>query len=174
MRPGIALQPLGQLNVAFLPRLALDLAAVFSEPCRLLVAKPLPRQALDLRREQYVATLLLDFLRRTRSVGPGRVLAIAEVDLYADGLNFVFGQAEMPGRVAVISLHRLLPGSAADAEILYRRTLVEAVHELGHTYGLAHCLQPRCVMRFSNSLADTDLKSATFCPDCRTGLARAW
>jgi len=41
------------------------------------------------------------------------------------------------------------------------------VHELGHTYGLGHCPDTHCVMHFSNSLRDTDIKSATFCPACQ-------
>jgi archaemetzincin len=45
------------------------------------------------------------------------------------------------------------------------------VHELGHTYGLRHCRDPRCVMHFSNSLHDTDVKGAGFCPRCR---AQMW
>ncbi|MEA2005134.1 MAG: hypothetical protein U9O50_02570 [Acidobacteriota bacterium] len=43
---------------------------------------------------------------------------------------------------------------------------MEAVHELGHTYGLSHCPDAKCVMHFSNSLLDTDKKSASFCTHC--------
>jgi archaemetzincin len=46
----------------------------------------------------------------------------------------------------------------------------EAVHELGHMFGLDHCSDLRCVMHFSNSLADTDRKGRDFCPSCRARL----
>jgi len=50
---------------------------------------------------------------------------------------------------------------------LQERALKEAVHELGHLLGLPHCDNPRCIMFFSNTLADTDRKGPGFCPACR-------
>jgi archaemetzincin len=41
----------------------------------------------------------------------------------------------------------------------------EAVHELGHAFGLTHCEKSRCVMHFSNSLQDTDFKHYIFLKD---------
>jgi archaemetzincin len=38
---------------------------------------------------------------------------------------------------------------------------------LGHTYGLVHCRNPHCVMFFSNSLIDTDVKGPDFCQKCK-------
>jgi Peptidase family M54 len=78
-----------------------------------------------------------------------RVLAVN-----AHELNFVFGIAQSRGRAAVISLCRL--GLGADPPLRRERVLKEAVHELGHTLGLNHCPDAKCVMHFSNSLADTD------------------
>ena len=52
-----------------------------------------------------------------------------------------------------------------DKEMLLKQ-VKEAVHELGHTRGLGHCADPRCVMAFSNSLADTDRKGKEFCARC--------
>ena len=57
-----------------------------------------------------------------------------------------------------------------DQGLFHKRGLTEAVHELGHTYGLGHCRNPRCVMFFSNSLVDTDRKGPEFCPDCKKQL----
>ena len=169
---GVALQPLGDVDRRALPRLALDLATTFGQPCRVLAAQPMPQGAFDQDRGQYLAAAVLDCLRRGRPAQSARVLALVDVDLYAEGLNFVFGQAEMPGRVAVVSLYRLKAGGREDVEAMYLRTLKESVHELGHTFGLAHCRNDECVMRFSNSLADTDYKSVHFCSSCRVALRR--
>ena len=73
----------------------------------------------------------------------------------------------------MVSLRRLRPehyGAPPDEKRLEERALKEAIHELGHTYGLGHCQDERCVMYFSNSLGDTDRKQALFCPLCRKGL----
>ncbi len=56
---------------------------------------------------------------------------------------------------------------------LLERTLKEAIHEIGHTYGIGHCRDPRCVMHFSNSLADTDIKGPDFCHRCKGMLNQA-
>ena len=62
---------------------------------------------------------------------------------------------------------------AEDADLFRQRALKECVHELGLTWGLRHCRDPRCVMHFSNSLLDTDAKGAAFCSRCRRRLERA-
>jgi len=90
-------------------------------------------------------------------------------------MNFVFGEAIINGKVAVISLYRLDTrryGNQGGAARYLERALKEAVHELGHTFGLEHCGDPRCVMFFSNSLLDTDRKGSVFCPACNTVIRR--
>ncbi len=117
--------------------------------------------ALDAARRQYKA----DFFLKMAHQAPGyRVLAVTNCDLYAGDLNFVFGLAESPGRCAVISLFRLRVGE--NEETFRRRAVKEAVHEVGHTWGLSHCQNPRCVMHFSNSLEDTDRKETSWCDGC--------
>jgi archaemetzincin len=113
-------------------------------------------------RLQYRAEALLE--QACQAVA-GRVLVITDADLYAPGLNFVFGMADRPGRAAVVSLHRLR--LEADAALLRERLLKEALHEIGHMFGLAHCFDPHCVMSFSDSLSDADHKSHRFCRACQ-------
>ena len=127
--------------------------------------RPIPPEAFEPRRQQYRAD---DLLKVARNEPGDRVLVVTDHDLYADDLNFVFGLADSLGRCAVISLFRLRLG--ADEESLRRRAVKEAVHELGHTFGLSHCANPRCVMRFSNSLGDTDRKGSEWCELCKQEL----
>jgi archaemetzincin len=92
-----------------------------------------------------------------------------DVDVFVSNLNFVFGEAECPGKTALISLWRLKPefyGKASDMELFVERCTKEAVHEVGHTLSLKHCSNPFCVMYFSNSIFDTDRKQSLFCNKC--------
>ncbi len=137
---------------------------------RLSDSLPFPEGAYESRRAQHLAGAITGSLKR-----PERNLALAlvAVDLYAPGLNFVFGQADVPSRRAVISTARLDPkayGLPADEELFHRRLVTEAVHEVGHLLGLGHCEDPACVMYFSNNLSDTDRKGPVLCAACRARL----
>ena len=129
---------------------------------------PEPDYAYDHKRKQYLSTAILNAIQGQKEVARyERILGVVDHDLFVPELNFVFGQAST--KAAVISLTRLrqtfyhLP---EDQTLFHQRILTEAVHELGHTYGLGHCGNPRCVMFFSNSLMDTDRKGSEFCPSC--------
>jgi len=105
-------------------------------------------------------------------------LTATDVDLYSGELNFVFGEAELGGSLAVVSTCRLRQefyGNAPDEQLFKERSRKEAVHEIGHVIGLRHCANPVCVMHFSNSVVDTDIKSERPCESCesllRTSLA---
>ena len=117
-----------------------------------------PEKAYNSERRQYLADYFIDEIKKLE----GRVLGVTGVDLYAPGLNFIFGEAEMNGRACVISVFRL----NGERKIFISRAVKEAVHEIGHTIGLMHCHNPLCVMHFSNCLADTDIKNAWYCPRC--------
>jgi archaemetzincin len=129
--------------------------------------QPIPAKAFQARRQQYRAD---QFLMIARDEPGERVLVVTNCDLYADNLNFVFGMADSPGRCAVVSLMRLRIG--ADQGKFRGRTVKEAVHEIGHTFGLAHCADARCVMHFSNSLEDTDHKANRWCEECEKKILR--
>jgi archaemetzincin len=134
---------------------------------------PVPQKAYNARRDQYNSTKILQALE-TRKPGTFELLlGIFGEDLYVPELNFVFGQADMIAKVAVIALPRLRQefyGLEPDRELFLLRAAKEAIHEIGHMKGLGHCRDPRCVMHFSNSLEETDVKEATFCSYCRNTL----
>lgn len=140
--------------------------------CEVTVAGPMAIHAgaYSARRRQYHSTAILRELERAERPDEGHLLGVIDEDLYVPELNFVFGEADMLARVAVIGLPRLRQefyGFDPDRELFFLRAAKEAIHELGHTCGLGHCRDRRCVMHFSNSLSNTDEKKAAFCVACR-------
>ncbi|RLC92993.1 MAG: hypothetical protein DRI39_07055 [Chloroflexi bacterium] len=169
----VTLLPIGDVDMGLVQAVAAALEGAFPVSVRTGNASPLPRRGWDNARRQYLASRVLAELTVPRDTRD-RALGVVDVDLYAPGLNFVFGLAEPNGRRALISLARLRQGFYGlpeDEDLLRERALKEAVHELGHTYGLGHCPKPTCVMHFSNSLGDTDVKHWTFCSRCQTAIA---
>ncbi len=161
---GITLLPFGKFDAELLENLAHDLEILGLE-VHTASPRPIPDGAYNSLRRQYRAQA---FLATERGSADGYLLSITSRDIYADDLNFLFGLARQVDRTAVISLARLVLDG--DTDIHRRRILKEAVHELGHTFGLRHCPKPNCVMHFSNSLADTDSKGSRFCDDCHSQL----
>jgi len=89
-------------------------------------------------------------------------LGVVSEDIFVDGLNFVFGVAQI-GKGAVISTFRL--GFSSDESLFKLRLEKTIKHELGHVFGLEHCTN-NCVMRFANSLYELDLKPNSYCSKC--------
>lgn len=165
----LSIVPLGNVSKEILAFLRSELAERFDTEVTIAPAVPIPDGAYNPERGQYHSTMILEWLREMKR-DDERILGITDVDLYVSGLNFNFGEADVEGGVCHISLARLRQefyGLPADERLFLERTLKEAVHEIGHTYGIGHCRDPRCVMHFSNSLADTDIKGPDLCPGCK-------
>jgi archaemetzincin len=169
-QPGVIIRPLGPVPT----RILQHLATIVQDCCQIscLVGEPMenPDYAQDLEREQYSCKRILQRLHRYCSPHSWRVLAVTEKDLFVPILKYVFGAAQMEGRCVVISLHRLRPqfyGDEEDEQLLLARLVKTAIHELGHSVGLAHCRRRTCVMYSSTRIDDTDAKMADFCPTCR-------
>jgi len=165
----ISLVPVGRVEQGHLESLAEGLAS------RLRVACWIRPDGLDREfaynpvRGQYHSTEILKRLLKDPPVESWRILGVTDADLYIPILTFVFGEAQLGDVGALVSTHRLHPefyGMPKDPALLRQRLLKEALHELGHTFGLRHCPDYLCVMSASHAVERIDLKQAAFCPAC--------
>ena len=156
----LSILPIGAFDEEFL-NIIQNYLKLFRFQTVILKEIEIPKTAFFESRNQYLSQ---HFLKLAEGFPGDRVLAVTNVDLFHPGLNFIFGQARYSGRVCIISTYRL---KTKNLEIFVDRVLKEANHELGHTFGLRHCQNSKCVMFFSNSLWDTDNKSKDFCENCR-------
>lgn len=121
----------------------------------------IPLAAGEDGRKQLRAEVLLK-AAAAREHGP--FLAVVTADIYAEAHDFVFGLANVGGHGAVLSIARLQDG---DSTRFSERVLKEALHELGHTWGLPHCHHAGCVMQHSDSIEEADAKDPAFCDRCQ-------
>src|SRR5512143_3741669 len=161
----------GEVERDLVHHVSRHLAAAFDRPVLPWDAPERPRHAFDPRRRQHASGAILRWLVET---GPrnGKVLGVTDRDLFIPILTYVFGEAQLGGAAAVVSTARL----AEDVELFGRRLLVErlakeAVHEVGHAFGLLRCGTPGCVMGRSAAVREVDEKSSELCEECRQHLA---
>ena len=132
------------------------------------VSLPFPDYAFDEKRNQYSSTMILRSIA-TLAAQSEKFLAITDVDLFIPMMTFVYGQAQLGGKLALVSLARLKPefyGLWPDKDLTVRRIRKEVSHELGHTFGLVHCSDRSCLMSLSTEIMQVDLKSENFCKTC--------
>ncbi len=164
----IAIVPIGDIDPDALAGAIRFVQDGFGVEVQLASGAAIPEGAFDDRRRQFSSVAFMLALSR-RTGEADRVLGLTECDLFIPMLTFVFGQAQLRGRVALVSLARLRQefyGVAPDPDLLEGRIGKEIAHELGHSFGLIHCPDRECVMCLATSIQEVDHKTAGFCPSC--------
>lgn len=131
------------------------------------------RRIID-NHEQLLAGYILDHLLLTNKPKDAVVLmAITQKDLYPKPeWNYVFGLASYQKGIGVTSMYRFHDGNLNDSNFnksLLRLNKISS-HEIGHMFGLNHCLNAVCVMNGTNSLPETDKHYARLCSLCQKKL----
>ena len=165
----ISLVPVGKIARSQMEILAEGLGPSLQASCSVWAERLDIDFAYDPLRGQYHSTAILQRLERVADPD-ARVLAVTTLDLYVPVLTFVFGEAQLEGNCAVVSIARLdeqFYGLPHRENLLHERLLKESVHELGHTFGLRHCPDWQCVMASSHGVERLDIKGVDFCKSCR-------
>lgn len=153
--------------------------AFFGMPTRVLPPVPLDQVPAKRRTNpnthnlQLLTPDILKWLPTRKPADTYALIAVTMTDLYPqDSWNFVFGQAMLQGGVGVFSFARYDPafyGEPADAEtssLMLRRSGKVLSHEMGHMFGIYHCVFYECIMNGSNHLGETDARPMHLCPVC--------
>jgi archaemetzincin len=165
---------MAQVDAAASEAIRTHLEQEFRTPVRELEL-PSADFAFDPARGQYGSIPVLSSLVERCPEDALKLLAITERDLFIPALTFVYGQAQLGGRVGVVSLARLRQefyGLPANRPVFLERALKEALHETGHLFGLVHCAETECAMSLSTNIRQIDRKRAAFCASCSAHLLR--
>jgi len=158
-----------QVSIEMLDDLAADLARIFQVSCHVHEETLAVAFAYDQARDQFHSTAILQRIQSMFNDSEVHTLGVTTVDLYIPILTFVFGEAQLKGHCALVSLHRLeeeFYGLPPNRNSLWERLVKESVHELGHTLGLRHCADWRCVMASTHDVERLDLKGEAYCRSC--------
>jgi len=169
----IYIQPMCEVGEELLRYLGIRLEEIYGYPWRIALPVRIPECSYSADRDQYNAEVIVEKIIKKMPIDAEKLLCVVDFDLFVHGLNFVFGLAA--GNTALISLARLRPeyyGEKKNEYLFRERALKEAIHELGHTFGLHHCHDIRCIMHFSNRLEDTDIKGPGICEVCSDRIRR--
>ena len=167
----LLLLPVRKVEESLLRDLSAAIPRSLDVACEILPYVLDPTPSYHAERQQYHSSEILQRMQALIRPQDWRFLAIADVDLYIPILKYVFGEAQIAGPCAVVSIHRLRQefyGLDRDDALLRQRLLKESIHELGHTLGLRHCQDYRCVMASSHEVEWIDLRDTTLCESCRS------
>lgn len=141
---------------------------------QIMASLPVPAESFEAHRNQYYSTKILKEMLGDVPPDTLKLLGVTAMDLCIPILTYVFGEAQLGGTAAVVSLARLRQehyGLEPDRSLLLERLRRESLHELGHTFGLTHCPSRDCVMHLSNTVMDVDTRGREFCRGCQTVVA---
>ncbi len=165
----VHLLPVGTIDISLLEFLCAEIPRSLPVACKIFPFEFNPAVAYHTERQQFHSSEILQQMQGLIQPSDWRILAVADVDLYIPILKYVFGEAQIGGPCAVVSVYRLRQefyGLERDDGLLRQRLLKESVHELGHTVDLSHCQDYRCVMASSHAVEWIDLRESALCDAC--------
>jgi archaemetzincin len=175
-RRRILVSPMGQVAASepsLFPALREFLEAFFALPVAVAEPAAVPPGAFHEDRKQHDAEAILSVVASNLPADAAAGVGVLEFDLFTKDLNFVFGLGSFENRASVFSIarHRFEYINQPPEATLLRRACKVAAHEIGHIFGLPHCVKWRCILNGSNSIFESDQRPMFLCPDCLEKLA---
>ena len=165
----VGVVPLGDVPEIVLKVIAGHITGCFKLTTQILPPLEQPKYALDERRLQYNAAIIIETFESMHFCDHDKVIAVLNQDLFIPIFTHVFGEARQGGKCGLVSLFRLTKnpnGSTPPKSIIHERAAKVALHELGHLLNLLHCEHKKCLMHFSGGIDEVDEMSLDFCEYC--------
>lgn len=132
------------------------------------------RRSFEGRQEQLNAGYILEnILVKNKPKDASVLMGFTAKDIFPKkDWNYVFGLASYEAGVGITSIYRFHDGNLTQENFTksLERTIKISSHEIGHMFGISHCLQANCVMNGTNSLEETDSHFARACSLCQKKL----
>ena len=167
----VGIVPLGEVPELVLKIVAANISVCFKLHARILPAVTIPEFALDKRRLQYDAGIILKHFESMNFNNCDKIIGVLNEDLFVPIFSYVYGEAKQGGKFALVSLFRLnknQDGSFPAQSLFYERAAKVALHEFGHLFNLFHCDEKRCLMHFSGDIQALDKTPLYLCRYCST------
>jgi archaemetzincin len=165
----VGVVPLGDVPGTVLKVIAEHITRCFKVTAQILSPLEQPEYALDERRFQYNAAIIIEMFESMHFSDHDKIIAVLNHDLFIPIFTHVFGEARQGGKCGLVSLFRLTKnpdGSAPPESIVLERAAKIALHELGHLLDLLHCEHEKCLMHFSGGIDEVDEMSFGLCEYC--------
>ncbi|MBW2572487.1 MAG: archaemetzincin family Zn-dependent metalloprotease [Deltaproteobacteria bacterium] len=165
----VGVVPLGEVPEIVLKVIAGHITRCFKLTTQIFPSLEEPEYALDERRLQYNAGIIIETFESMHFSDHDKVIAVLNQDLFIPIFTHVFGEARQGGKCGLVSLFRLAKnpdGSSQLRSLIHERAAKVALHELGHLFNLLHCEHKLCLMHFSGSIEELDEMSFHLCEYC--------
>ncbi|GMU95879.1 archaemetzincin family Zn-dependent metalloprotease [Ignavibacterium album] len=167
----IVLAPINFSNPELIDKIVTELGKFLPYKIRLNTIQLDISFAYSTERKQFYSTKIIQHLIPYSENVDGKFTALVEVDLFIPVFTYVLGEAQLNGKVSIVSLARLheeIYSGISDEKLLIERTVKEILHELGHNFGLIHCKDWDCVMHSSMGIEEVDIKGIDYCANCKS------
>lgn len=160
--------PLGAVDELIVSVVAANLQTMMGLNTDVRPGQTKPEYAYQHGRRQYDAGKIINTLASDNSNVP-LTLGITRYDLSTPILTFVYGESQLGGKAALISLYRITDDKT---DVTCTRAAKIGLHEVGHLLGIGHCRTADCLMCFSASLEKLDQLHLKFCKACEHEISR--
>jgi archaemetzincin len=177
----VGLLPYKGVDIKYVTNIKGEIERYYGVKVKILEGVNLPETAfINIKSQRYRADSLIAYQKRTKNAGVDYIMGLTHKDISITKYDAagkvrepewryndfgIMGLAYCPGNSAVVSYFRL---KNKDKARQFGRFKKVTLHELGHNFGLPHCLNKKCVMTDAvESIKTVDNANSWLCDKCK-------